>query len=306
MPLKKAIHLMLVTLLMSSLLFTANASSAESQTSQGMACEILYAAHPHYKAVQAVGENRLKQTTSLSFQETAAFSQAFMPLTQDIINSLVAANGSDIKVFEQALVIGGYEGESVTSVAIKTQVFNAAGHEKLLKLAAHIGYVYAQDSTLVMCEGNVYDVDKNWLALKSINIKDRGKSVFFEEKNVPIFFGMMIGAFNSPENVGFTFYKDAKVFSTLAGSANASKELAVVKKLASWLNELSNGDIELAIVTKDSWVFFPHNDWQAAPLGQSYKSYMAQESIAGLDLKRQRFLKGIDQFMQQKASRKYE
>lgn len=306
MQLFKAIHLIFASVLVTPLVFATNANHLDSTSSSGMACEIMYAAHPHYKAVLAIGEERLKQTTSLSYQETAEFSQAFIPLTDDIIHSLIAPSNNDIKVSGQALVLGGYEGETVTSVAIKTTVFSETGHEKLLKLAAHIGYVYAQDSTLVICEGNVYDVDKNWTQLRSIEIKDQGKTLFFAEKNVPIFFGMMIGAFNSPENVGFTFYKDAKVFSTLAGSANASKELAVVEKLASWLNDLSNGAVELNIATKDTWVFFPHNDWEQAPLGESYKNYMAQESIAGLEQKRQAFLQAIDQFMQQKASRKYE
>lgn len=274
-------------LIISNIAFAAN---------KGTECEIMYASHPHPKAIIAVGSERLKQVSTLSYEETAEFSKTFIPLTNDIISSLVGSSNKSIKVKEQELILGGYEGETVTSVVIKTVVFNDKGQNTLLKLAAHIGYVYAQDSTLVICSDKPSSVDDNWTPLRSIEIKDEGKEDFFKEKNVPIFFGMMIGAHNSPDNLGYTFYKNSKIFSTLASSTHGKEELDVLSGLANWVKDISDGDISLNISSKDTWVFFPHNDWESNPLGKSYKKYININAIKGLDIKRQQFLNRVDQF----------
>ncbi len=289
-----------ISFLISEVVFATELSNLPVYADKGADCEIMYASHPHHKATVAIGSERLKKTTSLSYEETERFSKVFISLTDDIINSLIKPSSKDITIKGQELILGGYEGETVTSVVIKTTVYNDVGQKTLLKLAAHIGYVYAQDSTLVICSDNANITSDNWTRLTSIEIQDQGEELFFQEKNIPIFFGMMIGSNNSPENLGFTFYKDSKVFSTLASSEKGKVELALLEKLSDWINELSGGDVKLGISSKDTWVFFPHNDWQNNPLGKAYKNYMEIESIKGLDLKREQFLKGIDDFMLQK------
>lgn len=261
-------------------------------------CEIMYAAHPHEKAVAAVGAHRLEQTQVFNFDEMTAFSQAFMPSTQAIAEDVAESSGESLRILEQELVLGGYEGETIPSVVIRASVHGDMGYAALVRMAAQIGYVYAQDSTLVLCPDEPVE---SWRRVTSVEIVDKGTEEFFKEENVPLFFGMMIGAFNGPERLGYTFYKDSKTFSTLAESERSSTEGSVLEQLSDWLTELSNGDIELAISTRQLWIFFPHNDWRDEPQGGAYIRYMESSEVDPLlEQRRQQYLNDVDRFLSQR------
>ena len=277
---------------------TADLARTTPSDNDAAVCEVMYAAYPHEKAVAAIGEQRLKQTQSFDFNEMRVFSKAFMPTTQAIAEDVARSSGESLRILGQKIVLGGYEGASLPSVVIRTAVRGKVGYTALVKMAAHIGYIYAQDSTLVICADEPVE---NWQNVTSLEVTDNGEEEFLNEDNVPLFFGMMIGAFNGPERLGYTFYKESKTFSTLAASDRSPGEYAVVKQLSDWLTELSNGDVELAISTRSLWIFFPHNDWQENPEGQAYFNYMER----GLEnrllaQRRQQYLDDIDKFLSQR------
>ena len=165
-------------------------------------------------------------------------------------------------------------------------------------MAAYIGYVYAQDSTLVICADEPVE---NWQRVISTELVDSGEEKFLTEDNVPLFFGMMIGASNGPEELGYTFYKESKTFSTFAESKRDAGEESVIEEISAWLTQISNGDVELAISTRPLWIFFPHNDWQAEPNGASYLRYMERGKVSSILLqRRQQFLDDVDTFLSQK------
>lgn len=258
-------------------------------------CEVMYAAHPHKKAVAAVGVDRISQTLSFDFEEMTAFSQAFIPNTQAIAEDIARSSGKSLRLLAQQLVLGGYEGETIPSVVIRVAVREAAGYAALVRMAAHIGYVYAQDSTLVICADEPVE---SWRKVNSVEIVDKGAEKFFKEENVPLFFGLMIGAFNGPERLGYTFYRDSKTFSTLAESERSPGEGSIIEGLSDWLAELSNGDVELAVSTRPLWIFFPHNDWRAEPEGGSYLRYMNRGEVSPLLKQRRRqYLQDVDKFL---------
>ena len=273
-------------------------STAEAITDQSVECELMYAAHPHKKAIVAIGENRLKETLSFNFDEMTEFSREFMPMTLEI----ASLSGDDsVRINEQELVLGGYEGVTIPSVVIRVSVLRKEGYAALLRIASHIGYVYAQDSTLVICATKLVD---GWDKVSSLEVVDQGKVNFFTERNVPLFFGLMIGAFNGPERLGYTFYKDSKIFSTFSESGRSLRGNSVIESLSVWLNELSNGDVDLSISSGPVSIFFPHNDWETNPEGESFQHYMEQGRLNPVLVKnRERYIQRLDQFLNRRQKR---
>ena len=135
--------------------------------------------------------------------------------------------------------------------------------------------------------------------MSSTQITDIGRETFLDEQNVPLLFGMMIGALNSPDGVGYTFYQDSKIFSTFAESGTDVSEYSVIQEIVDWLNVLSNGDVELESSRRPVWVFFPHNDWSSKSDGEAYYEHMRQKSVSPvLRQRREQFLRDIDDFLE--------
>jgi hypothetical protein len=257
-------------------------------------CEVMYAAHPHSKAITALGEQRLSVINNLSFESMTAFSQRFMPMTRAIADD-VADHQKTIKVLGQELVLGGYEGESIPSVALRVSVSDAQGYPALLNMAAHIGYVYAQDSVLVICSDQP---PGNWEKASNVKVIDGGREKFLNDKNVPLLYGLMMGTFNSPKELGYTYYKDSKIFTTLAISGRPPGELQAMNSLSNWLFMLSNGNVNLDVNKENVWIFFPHNDWEKHPKGGAYLQYMFNAELNSELIRHQlNFIQEVDSFL---------
>ncbi|SEL05739.1 hypothetical protein SAMN05216262_10576 [Colwellia chukchiensis] len=262
-------------------------------------CEIIYAPHPHKTAVKAIGAQRLNKTLSLSFADMVYFSEAFMPMTQSIVESVIAQDSAKIDLLSHEVMLGGYEGESIPSVVIKTRLHGKENAQTLLKVAAKIGYIYAQDSVLVICDDNI---DGAFQATTSIELTDQGKETFLNQDNAPLLFGMMMGAHNRVEGLGYSYYKESKVFSTFVDLTTQSQEMQVINDLVNWLENLSHADISLKVTPKPIWIFFPHNTWSTDQQGQGYYQYLdGMQSSEQLLEKRQQFLDKIDQVLAELA-----
>ena len=271
-------------------------TASDTRDKSDSSCELIYAPHPHKNAAFAVGESRLQQTLSFDFEQMRAFSTAFMPTTLAIAEDVIRSRKSDLRILEQHLVVGGYEGESVPSVVVRAFVPGPEDYAALLEIAVNVAYVYAQDSTLVICAQAPPNV---WTKMFSTEVTDIGREKFLVEQNVPLLFGMMIGALNSPDNVGYTFYQDSRIFSTFAESHTDVSENSAIQEIVDWLNVLSNGDVELEVSRKPVWVFFPHNDWRTEPDGGAFYEHMAQKNVSPvLRQRRAQFLNDIDDFLE--------
>jgi len=255
-------------------------------------CEIIYAPHPHKTAINAIGAERLNKTLSLSFTGMVQVSEAFIPMTQALIEEVIAEDNASIALLGHDVMLGGYEGESIPSVVIKTKFTGEENTASLLKIAAEIGFIYAQDSVLVICD---YQVDSAFHATTSVELTDQGRKSFIDENSAPLLFGMMIGAHNGVENLGYSYFKDTKVFSTFVDLASADKEMLVINDLVSWLQELSQGEVSLNVTAKPIWIFFPHNKWSINQQGQGFYPYLDANDInKKLMDKRQLFLNKMD------------
>ncbi len=78
-----------------------------SSSNDAAICEVMYAAHPHNKAIEAVGEQRLQQTLAFDFADMTAFTRAFLPMTAAIAGDVVRASGDSLRLLGQELVLGG-------------------------------------------------------------------------------------------------------------------------------------------------------------------------------------------------------
>jgi hypothetical protein len=282
------------TLLLATL-FAMNAITAQAGTTSS-SCELMYAAHPHKNADEAIGQQRLDKTLALDFAGMEALSELFIPLTNEFsLQFLESVEKQSISLGPQAIVLGGYEGETIPSVVIPVTVNGEEGYQQLIQLAALIGHVYAQDSTLVICDGSV---DGEWQQLESLEILDQGKEKFLVESNIPMLFGMMIGAAGSADSIGFTYYSDTQLFSTLSGADLDKEEL--LQQVGEWIHVMSNGDVSLAIDSKPVAVFFPHNDWETFPKGGHYIPYLQGENQQDMLIEwRNDYLKMMDEFLQE-------
>lgn len=274
------------------MLFSQLSLAADNQAS----CEILYAAHPHKHASEAIGEQRLERTLELDFEQMSDYSELFIPLTSKIARAFLAGDGGDtIELTSHKVVLGGYEGESAPSVMIEVTVKDRRGYQELIELAAAIGYVYAQDSTLVICTGDLGD---QWQSAVSLEVTDTGREALLTEESIPIVYGMMIGIAGSVDDLGYTYYEDRKLLSSLAESDRDVQEQEIWAEIAQWVNTMSNGDMELAIDERNVSIFFPHNDWDGRPSGGNYLEYLSGVAEAkNLEAWRKEFLQKLDSFL---------
>ena len=274
------------------MLFSQFSLAAGEQAS----CEIMYAAHPHKNAGEAIGEDRLQRTRELSFEQMSDFSEVFIPLTSQIAKVFLAGDDGDtIELTSHEVVLGGYEGESIPSVMIEVAIKDRRGYQELIELAAAIGYVYAQDSTLVICTGNI---GEEWQSVVSLEVTDTGREALLTEESIPIVYGMMIGIAGSVEDLGYTYYEDRKLLSTLAEPDRDVQEQEIWADIALWVNTVSNGDVELAIEERNVSIFFPHNDWDDRPRGGNYLEYLSGVAEAkNLEAWREEFLQKLDGFL---------
>lgn len=257
-------------------------------------CELMYSAHPHNRAIDAMGIERLAFVRMLDVQETGEYSRTFLAMTREMTDVITEQSKGSLEFLGQDLVLGGYAGVSTTTAVIRTAVHNPAGYQALLRLAARIGYVYAQDSTLVICDGQGI---KDWRNVVSLEISDSGEEIFLSEENAIRFYGLIVGAFNGPDNIGYTYYPESKMFSTLAGLSRGEEGRSIVEKLTAWLSTLSNGDIQFKISERRVWVFYPHNNWKEHPKGDTYRAYLTGQKIGPrLHQRRNQFLKIFDDY----------
>ncbi len=271
----------------------ANANSQETGDVMST-CELMYSAHPHNKAIGALGAERLERIRALDVSETADYSRHFLQLTENISQNVSMGSEGGLLIIGQDLVLGGYAGTSTTTAVIRTTVHSREGYKALLKLASHIGFVYAQDSTLVICEGRAVP---HWRGVVSLEITDAGEESFLNEGNAIRLYGLIVGAFNGPENIGYTYYPDRRIFSTLAGLSRGEQGRTIVKDLTSWLSTLSNDDIQFKVDERPVWIFYPHNNWEVNPDGENYATFMADQQInSGLLDRRKQFLQLFDRY----------
>ncbi|PCI31913.1 MAG: hypothetical protein COB54_08540 [Alphaproteobacteria bacterium] len=275
------------------LLLAAQVSVAKAQAED--VCEIIYSPIPHISAGQATGSERLEDVFKLGFAAQQALFLSLIKVTDSFFAAAPYITETISQVESHELVIGGYEGITTPSISMKVRLNPAVGNKMaaMETIAAAMGYFYIQDSVLIICpdDGQVNVTDSY-----SFSLEDTGEKPFFTDDNAPLFFGLMIGAFNGPDGLGYTYYKDSSTFSTLVAIASVSEDAAVFKGITRMLETLSHGDVRIGISQHKVDIAFPHNDWAAQPQGGAFKEVVADSfSENNLAVHRKKFLDVLDQ-----------
>ena len=257
-------------------------------------CEIIYSPIPHINAEQATGSQRLEDIFKLNFSAQQALFVSLINVTDSFFAAAPYIKNTISEVESHRLVIGGYEGITTPSISMKVRLNPAVSNKMaaMKTIAAAMGYFYIQDSVLIICpdDGQVNATDSY-----SFSLQDTGEKMFFTDANAQLFFGLMIGAFNSPEGLGYTYYKDSGTFSTLVPISSASKDTEVFKDISHLLESLSQGNVRIGISQHKVDIAFPHNDWAAQPQGGTFKEIVAGNfSENNLAVHRKTFLDVLD------------
>ena len=256
-------------------------------------CELFYETRPHKNAKKTINPGLIRAAASLSSADVYRFTESLVPLTDRLLSDAVESYGDTLTVRSHEIVQGGYEGITSSSVVLRITLNDQTAYQSLSDLAARIGYLYVQDSTLVACENISAE---GWLDTESYELSDTQDSQqFWNEKNAALFFGLMIGASNDPDDIGYTYYPEAGIFLTFVDS---DQEKEMVNSLVEWVEGLSEGSIDIAAINKRLKIFFPHNDWDAYPEGESYQKALQSDAVLDdLNGYRKLYIQKLDAFI---------
>lgn len=238
-----------------------------SSTNSAEACEIIYEVEPHSQAKALFPEGFYEEFPGLDWNE---WSEIFVVESRKINQILNAssqlAQGIDLGI--PRIDQGGYEGTSSVSIRVPVSVADGQLSGYGLTLASMIGYVYFQDSVLMVCPANEGDTESNVLEYTLI---DAGKKDYMNTETAKLLYGMMIGYLNDPGSLGYTYNTTTGTFRVFEFDAVSKKSIKALDYLSQSIEALSNGDVQFQRKQTIVDVQFPHNSWKDYPLGQQYK-----------------------------------
>ncbi|PHZ85393.1 hypothetical protein [Paremcibacter congregatus] len=267
-------------------------------------CEIIYSPIPHINAAVATGEDRLEGVFKLNTRQQEDLFKSLVTVTDSFFSSSPYVENIISEVKSHKLVSGGYEGITTPSISMTVALDDRVTDkmQAMQKIAAAMAFFFIQDSVLVICpdDGKITETDSY-----SFDLHDQGGKQFLSAENAQLFFGMMIGMFNGPQDLGYTYYASRGVFSTLVPLSSVDHDRRVLEKLSATLKDLTQGQVDLAITPHRVDIAFPHNDWASDPQGGHLKDIMGNSfSLENLLSHRQKFLQHLDQHISRMAAHK--
>ncbi len=253
----------------------ASLSMAARLPAQAAECDLYYSPIPHKKATFAVGsviQSAIGDAEDTVWQRVMAREAKELPALLNLIPSADAA----LRLNKTQLILGGYQGQSFTSIHAQITLQGAA--DSLITLSSLLGYIYLQDSVLLSCDAQ--PSPSFTLALDHhVTDKDAAKP-FFDLNNARMYYGLMIAVKNDAGDIGYSYFADAKKFVHLDFDPQSNLQLGLLQQVNAYLNAISNGSVDLQIETKTAYVDFPHNDWAVDQRGEAYLSVLKRSSIA--------------------------
>jgi|GEM_PF-7070034 len=241
---------------------------------QATECDLYYSPIPHKNATHAVGsvlQNAIGAADDSVWDGVMAQEAENLPG----LLKLVPGAKTALRLHEVRLILGGYQGQSFTS--IHARITLQGKPDSLITLSSLLGYVYLQDSVLLSCNEQpspafrlAYDhhvTDKNL------------DKPFFDLKNARMYYGLMMAEENDATQIGYSYFPEEKTFVHLDFDPGSNKQLAVLQHVNSYLRGISNGTIDLKVETVSAYVDFPHNNWALDQEGEAYLSVLNDSSI---------------------------
>lgn len=229
-------------------------------------CELFYAVFPNRDAAGQVEGKVFDAVSALSWEQRKALSRTESKRLESIL-AISPGLVNRIKLRDILVTQGGYQGVSGISINARLNLVADAAGKDVISLASMIGYIYFQDSVLLLCH---VSVDKGIRPAVIHTVLDAGSKDYLNPVSARLLFGMMMGYLNRVESVGYTYEQANDIFRVLEfDRANQPKKKAL-SSIAGHLGDLSGGKVKLDIRSADVFAFSTGNKWEEFPQGGNY------------------------------------
>ena len=236
-------------------------------------CELFYAVFPNRDAAGMIERKVFDAVSELSWEQRKTLSRTESKRLESI---LAISPGLDnrIKFGDILITQGGYQGVSGISINARLNMAADATGEDIISLGSMIGYIYFQDSVLLLCH---VSVDKGIKPAVMHTVFDVGSKDYLNPVSARLLFGMMMGYLNRVESVGYTYEQANDIFRVLEFDRVDQPRKKALSSIAGHLGDLSDGKVKLDIRSADVYAFSTGNKWKVFPQGGDYVSRFADD-----------------------------
>ena len=236
-------------------------------------CEIFYAVFPNRDTAGLIKKKVFETVSKLSWEQRKALSLSQSQRLESIL-AISPSLVNKIKLGDILVTQGGYQGVSGISINARLNMAADSTGEDIISLASMIGYIYFQDSVLLLCH---VSVDKGIRPAVIHTVFDVGSKDYLNPESARLLFGMMMGYLNRVESVGYTYEPANDIFRVLEFDRVDQPRKKAISSIAGHLGDLSDGKVRLDIRSADVFAFSTGNKWKVFPQGGDYISRFADD-----------------------------
>lgn len=229
-------------------------------------CELFYAVFPNRDAAGQVEGKVFDAVSGLNWEQRKAMSRTESKRLESIL-AISPGLVNRIKLGDILVTQGGYQGVSGVSINARLNLVADAAGKDVISLASMIGYIYFQDSVLLLCH---VSVDKGIKPAVIHTVLDAGSKDYLNPVSARLLFGMMMGYLNRVESVGYTYEQANDIFRVLEFDRASQPKKKALSSIAGHLGDLSDGKVKLDIRSADVFAFSTGNKWKEFPQGGDY------------------------------------
>ena len=231
-------------------------------------CELFYAVFPNRDAAGLVERKVFDAVSELNWEQRKTLSRAQSKRLESIL-AISPDLVDKIKFGDVLITQGGYQGISGISVNARLVMTADADGKDVISLASMIGYIYIQDSVLILCH---VPVAQGMRPAVLHTVSDAGSKDYLDATTARLLFGMMMGYLNQVESVGYTYEQANDIFRVLEFDREDKPRKRALSSIAGHLGDLSDGRVKLDMRSADVYAFSTGNKWKESPLGGDYAS----------------------------------
>ena len=229
-------------------------------------CELFYAVFPNRDAAGQVEGKVFDAVSGLNWGQRKAMSRTESKRLESIL-AVSPGLVNRIKLGDILVTQGGYQGVSGISINARLNLVADAAGKDVISLASMIGYIYFQDSVLLLCH---VPVDEGIKPAVIHTVLDAGSKDYLNPVSARLLFGMMMGYLNRVESVGYTYEHANDIFRVLEFDRADQPKKKALSSIAGHLDDLSGGKVKLDIRSADVFAFSTGNKWKEFPQGGNY------------------------------------
>ncbi len=236
-------------------------------------CELFYAVFPNRDAAGQVEGKVFDAVSGLNWEQLKALSRTESKRLESIL-AVSPGLVNRIKFGDILVTQGGYQGVSGISINARLNLVADAAGKDVISLASMIGYIYFQDSVLLLCH---VPVDEGIKPAVLHTVLDAGGKDYLNPVSARLLFGMMMGYLNRVESVGYTYEQANDIFRVLEFDRADQPKKKALSSIAGHLDDLSDGKVKLDIRSADVFAFSTGNKWKEFPQGGNYVRRFADD-----------------------------